>query len=72
LPNATDTLVGKTTTDTFTNKTIIATTNVITETTTTASSATPAPTGGSLRNFFTITALAAGATFSAPSGTPAN
>ena len=42
------------------------------EITTTASSATPTPTGGSLRNFFTVTALAEGATFAAPSGTPAN
>lgn len=59
-------------TDTFNNKTMIDTTNVISENTTTASSATPTPTGGSLRNFFTITALATNATFAAPSGTPAN
>ena len=59
-------------TETLTNKTLIASTNVISENTTTASSATPAPTGGSLRNFFTVTALAAGATFSSPSETPAN
>lgn len=59
-------------TNSFTNKTFIDTTNVVEEITTTASSSTPAPTGGSLRNFFTVTALAAGATFSAPSGTPAN
>lgn len=59
-------------TQTFTNKTMIATTNVVEQITTTASSATPTPTGGSLRNFFTVTALAAGATFAAPSGTPAN
>lgn len=57
-------------TSTFTNKTMIATTNVVEEITTTASSATPTPTGGSLRNFFTVTALAANATFAAPSGTP--
>jgi len=56
--------------ETLTNKTLISTTNVVEEITTTASSATPAPTGGSLRNYFTVTALAAGATFSAPSGTP--
>lgn len=72
LPTTTDTLIGKATTDTLTNKTLIATSNVVEEITTTASSATPTPTGGSLRNFFTITALAAGATFAAPSGTPAN
>lgn len=57
-------------TDTFTNKTMIDTTNVVEEITTTASSSTPTPTGGSRRNFFTVTALAAGATFAAPSGTP--
>jgi hypothetical protein len=59
-------------TQTLTNKTLIASTNVVEEMTTTASSATPTPTGGSLRNFFSVTALAAGATFAAPSGTPAN
>lgn len=42
------------------------------EITTVASDATPTPTGGSLRNFYTITALAINATFAAPSGTPAN
>ena len=46
--------------------------NVPEEITTTASSATPAPTGGSLRNLFTVTALEEGATFAAPSGTAAN
>jgi hypothetical protein len=51
---------------------MIATTNVVEEISTTASSSTPTPTGGSLRNFFTVTALAANATFAAPSGTPAN
>ena len=59
-------------TATLENKTLIASTNVVEEVTTTASSATPTPTGGSLRNFFTVTALAAGATFAAPSGTPVN
>lgn len=59
-------------TEALTNKTLISTTNTISENTTTASSSTPAPTGWSLRNFFTVTALAAGATFSAPSGSPAN
>ncbi len=54
-------------TSTITNKTLIASTNVIEEITTTASSATPTPTGGSLKNFFTVTALAAGATFGVPS-----
>ena len=66
------TVVDVSTAQTLTNKTMIASTNVIEEITTTASSSTPTPTGGSLRNFFTITALAAGATFAAPSGTPAD
>lgn len=72
LPTTTDTLVGKATTDTLTNKTLISTSNVVEEITTTSSSATPTPTGGSLRNFFYITAQAAAAAFAAPSGTPAN
>lgn len=70
LPDATTTLVWTDTTQTLTNKTLIATTNVISENTTTASSATPTPTWWSLRNYFTITALATAPTFSAPSGTP--
>ena len=72
LPDATDTLMGKATTDVVTNKTMIATTNVIEEITSTTDSATPTPTGGSLRNVFDVTALAQAATFGAPSGTPAN
>lgn len=40
--------------------------------TTTASSATPAPTGSALRNELYVTALAAAATVAAPSGTPVN
>ncbi len=72
LPTSSDTLVGKATTDVFTNKTMIATTNVVEEISTIADSATPTPTGGSLRNLFTVTALAQAATFAAPSGTPAN
>lgn len=42
------------------------------EITTVTSSATPTPVGGGKRNIFTVTALAANATFAAPSGTPAN
>ena len=71
-PSTSDNVVCRTSTDTLTNKTLISTTNTITEFTTTTSSATPAPTGWSLRNFFTVTALVAGATFAAPSGTPVN
>lgn len=66
------TVVGNTDTQTFTNKTMIATTNVISQSSATTSSTTPTPTGGSLRNDFQVTALAAGATFAVPSGTPAN
>ena len=70
---ATGAVVGTTNEQTLTNKTLIATTNVVEEYTTDASSATPTPTGGSLRNFYTITALAeATATFAVPSGAPAN
>lgn len=62
-----------------TNTTQIATTafvqtglNTIKSTTSTASSSTPAPVGSSLFNYYFLTALAANATFSAPSGTLAN
>lgn len=54
----------------LTNKTLIAISNVVEEITTTASSSTPTPTGGSLRNYFTVTALAANATIGAPTGSP--
>lgn len=63
-------VVGTTDTQTLTNKTLIDSTNVIEEKTTTTTSSTPTPTGGSVRNSMTITALAANATFGAPSGTP--
>ena len=46
--------------------------DVIPETTSEASNATPAPIGSGVRNEHYITALAANATFSAPSGTVAN
>jgi len=66
------TVVGTSDSQVLTTKTMIATSNVVEEATTTASSSTPTPTGGSLRNFFTITALAAAPTFAAPSGSPAD
>lgn len=56
----------------LTNKTLISTTNVIEEISAITDSATPTPTGGSLRNAFDVTALGQAATFAAPSGTPAN
>lgn len=59
-------------TQSLTNKTIYDSTNVLTEVTTTTSSATPTPTGGSLKNALYITALTEAAEFAAPSGTPAN
>jgi len=68
----TGTVVGTSDNQILTTKTLIATSNTVEEITTTTSSATPAPTGGSLRNFFSVTALAEAATFAAPSGTPAN
>lgn len=71
-PSTTGTVATLAATQTFTNKTFIDATNVVEEITTTTSSATPTPTGGSLRNFFTVTALAVGATFASPSGTPVN
>lgn len=46
--------------------------NLIDESTSVASSATPAPTGGSTRNKYYLTAPAANMTFSAPSGTAVN
>lgn len=39
---------------------------------TTASSSTPTPTGDARENYYDVTALAANATFGAPTGTPAN
>lgn len=57
-------------TETVTNKDLTGTSNTHKKVTTTASSGTPTPTGDSDFNHFTVTALAAGATFAAPSGTP--
>lgn len=59
-------------TQTLTNKTLIATTNIFAQVTTIASIAAPTPTGGSRENELYITSLGANATFAAPSGTPAN
>lgn len=61
----TDTYVGRTTTDTLTNK------RVTKRVSTTASSTTPTP-NADTDDFYTVTALAAGATFGAPTGTPTN
>lgn len=72
LPGISDTLVARSDAATLTNKDLKSSTNTIEEITTTSSSSTPTPTGGSLRNFFTVTALATNPTFAAPSGTPAN
>lgn len=60
---ASDTVVGKATTDTLTNKRITKRVG------TTASSATPTPDADS-HDVYTVTALATGATFGAPTGTP--
>lgn len=65
-------IVGTTDAQALSNKTLIASNNVLEEITTVASSATPTPTGGSLRNFFTVTAQAEAGAFAAPSGSPAN
>jgi hypothetical protein len=65
LPTSTDTLIARATTDTLTNKRITA------RISTTASSATPTP-NADTDDEYTVTALAAGATFGAPSGTPTN
>jgi hypothetical protein len=54
------------------NANLTESTNIREEITTVASSATPTPTGGSLCNFFTVTALVENATFAAPTGTPVN
>lgn len=59
------TVVGTSDTQTLTNK------RVDPRSTTIASSSTPTP-DGDASDIFTVTALAAGATFAAPSGTPVN
>jgi len=63
LPTSTDTLVGKATTDTLTNKRITK------REVTTTSSVNPTP-ASDITDIYTITALAAAATFGAPTGTP--
>lgn len=55
---------------TVTNKDLTSATNILTYVTTVASSATPTPTGDRRQNKLLVTALAADATFGAPSGTP--
>jgi hypothetical protein len=63
LPDATTTLVGTDATQTLTNKAIVP------RETTVASSATPTP-NADTTDIYTVTALAAAATFGAPTGTP--
>ncbi len=63
LPTATDTLVGRTTTDTLTNK------RVTPRATSSASSTTPTPSADT-DDVYVLSALAANATFGAPTGTP--
>lgn len=57
---------------TLTNKTLIASSNVIEEITSVTSNSSITPTGGSLRNYLKVTALAEATTINAPSGTPAD
>lgn len=54
-----------------TNKDLSAASNTVINKTTITSSSTPTPTGDRNINHFSVTALAASATFAAPSGTPA-
>jgi hypothetical protein len=63
LQDASDTFIYRDTTDTLTNKRITARVG------TTASSTTPTP-DADAHDIYTVTALAAGATFGAPTGTP--
>lgn len=70
--NASTSVLTTDATQTVTNKTIIASSNVVAEITAITDSATPTPTGGSLQNNFDVTALGQAATFAAPSGSPAN
>lgn len=57
---------------TLTNKTLLASSNVIEEITSVTSNSSITPTGGSLRNYLKVTALAEATTINAPSGTPAD
>lgn len=68
----TGTVVGTSDTQTLTNKTLIASSNVIEEITSVTSNSSITPTGGSLRNYLKVTALAEGTTINSPSGTPAD
>jgi hypothetical protein len=72
LADSSVTLADTSTAQTFTTKTIIATTNVVEEITSTSSSATPTPTGGSLRNFFSGHCPSRYRGVAAPSGSPAD
>ena len=69
---ATGAVMGTTNSQTVTNKDLKSATNTFAEVTTTASSSTPTPTGGSRENELYVTALAVNATIAAPTGTPVN
>lgn len=64
-------VVFDTATQTLTGKNLASATNTFASVVTTASSATPSPTGDSRENELYVTAAAAGMTVAAPSGTPA-
>lgn len=66
------TVLGTTDSQVLTNKTLLDATNVVEELTSVASNASITPTGGSLRNYLKVTALAEGTTINAPSGSPAD
>ena len=72
IPSGTTTLANLTSSQAFTNKDVTSATNAFASVVTTASSATPTPTGDSRENELYVTALATNATIGAPTGTPTN